>query len=89
MSQFEDVKCDGIDSFRLACREMGIPVMDLIVRTARWVDPAAVAVLPVWYPAFYRGMELLMADWKRHNFSTRRIESERLTIARFGPLKQL
>lgn len=55
---------DGIDVFKITCLEMGIPVMDLIVRTARWVDPAVVNILPVWYPAFYRGMPVFKADWK-------------------------
>jgi hypothetical protein len=55
---------DGIDVFKAACREMGISVMDLIVRTSRWADPTVVRVLPVWYPAFYRGMPLYKADWK-------------------------
>ena len=55
---------DGLDIFKNACVEMGIPVMDLIVRTARWVDPDVVSALPVWYPAFHRGMELFKADWK-------------------------
>jgi hypothetical protein len=56
---------DGLDTFKTACLEMQIPVMDLIVRTARWADPAVVTELPVWYPAFRRGMELFKADWNR------------------------
>lgn len=55
---------DGLDTFRAACVEIGIPVMDLIARTARWVDPRVVSVFPVWYPAFYRRMPLFMEDWK-------------------------
>jgi hypothetical protein len=54
---------DGLDVFKTACAEMRVPVMDLIVRTARWIDPAVVRVIRVWYPAFYRGMELFQADW--------------------------
>jgi len=55
---------DGLDAFKEACLRVGIPVMDLIVHTARWIDPAVVRELPVWYPAFHRGMELFKADWK-------------------------
>jgi len=55
---------DGLDIFKAACVKMGIPVMDLIVGTARWIDPRVVSVLPVWYPAFHRGMPLFKRDWK-------------------------
>jgi hypothetical protein len=55
---------DGIDLYKKACSDLSIPVMALIVRTARWVDPRVMTELPVWYPAFHRGMPLFQADWK-------------------------
>jgi hypothetical protein len=55
---------DGLDIFKAACMKMGIPMMALIVQTARWADPRVVSILPVWYPAFHRRMPLFKADWK-------------------------
>lgn len=54
---------DGNERFLEVCLELDIPVLELVARTARWVDPAVVRALPVWYPAHYRKMPLYKADW--------------------------
>lgn len=55
---------DGNELFSQVCAELGVPVMHLVARTARWVDPAVFRALPVWHPAFHRKMPLFQADWQ-------------------------
>lgn len=59
----QDDSDDGLRVFAKVCVALNVPVMDLIVRSARWVDPAIASGLPVWYPAFHRGMPLFQANW--------------------------
>lgn len=47
-------------------------VVDLIVRTARWVDPATFHALPVWCPEVARGQPLYDASWSRRYTNTKR-----------------
>lgn len=54
---------DGNELFSQVCADLGVPVMQLVARTARWVDPDVFRALPVWYPAFQRKMPLFKADW--------------------------
>lgn len=47
-------------------------VVDLIVRTARWVDPATFHRLPIWCPDVARGQPLYDAGWSRRYTNTKR-----------------
>ena len=54
---------DGRAVFRRAAEDMEVNILDLVARTARWVHPETFRALPLWYPAFHRGMELYNANW--------------------------
>ena len=59
---------DGNDALR-----DDIPaVVELIERTARWVNPETFRRLPVWYPHTARGRPLFDASWTRPYTNTRR-----------------
>ena len=55
---------DGNKLFLSVCKELGLPVLELVVRTARWVHPEVFHQLPLWYPAHRRKMPLFQVDWK-------------------------
>jgi hypothetical protein len=50
---------DGIEAIR---RDLG-PIVRLIVRTARWVNPKTFRALPVWYPETARGLPVYDAQY--------------------------
>jgi hypothetical protein len=51
---------NGLDEIREE-----LPVfLQLIERTARWVNPDSFRSLPVWYPECARGSQRYLADWK-------------------------
>jgi hypothetical protein len=75
---------DGLDIFKSACLDMGISVIDLIVHTARWVDPEIARILPVWYPAYHRGMELFQADWVTPQMNAKRGQRVKESNVRAG-----
>jgi hypothetical protein len=47
-------------------------VVDLIVRTARWVAPETFQRLPIWCPEVARGQALYDASWSRRYTNTKR-----------------
>ena len=47
-------------------------VVELIERTARWVNPETFRRLPVWAPHTARGRPLYTADWTRRYTTTRK-----------------
>jgi hypothetical protein len=55
-----------------AIREDIPAVVDLIVRTARWVDPETFRRLPIWCPEIARGQPLFDAGWTRRYTNTKR-----------------
>lgn len=63
---------DGNERFLEVCVDLGIPVLELVARTARWIDPAVAQILPVWFPAHYRKMPLYQADWATPQLVSRR-----------------
>jgi hypothetical protein len=48
-------------------------VVELIVRTARWVAPETFRRLPVWCPEVARGQPLYDAGWQRRATNTNRV----------------
>lgn len=64
-SKIEDMEIgDGLVNFKTACLELGFDPIPLIVKTARWVDPATYDLLPVWYPETARRMPIYSSkDW--------------------------
>lgn len=59
---------DGIEALR-----SDIPaIVELIVRTARWVHPDTFRALPVWVPHAARGRALYDASWMHRSTNTRR-----------------
>ena len=59
----DGVVYDGNELFLKVCKDLNVPVLELVVRTARWVHPAVFRELPLWYPAHARKMPLFKADW--------------------------
>jgi hypothetical protein len=64
-----------------AIREDIPAVIDLIVRTARWVHPATFQRLPIWCPEVARGQPLFDAGWTRRYTNTKR--SNAVTLEKF------
>ena len=48
-------------------------IMQLIERTARWVDPETFRLLPVWYPEHARRAQLYDASWSQPRQNTNKI----------------
>lgn len=60
---------DGLDELKHE-----IPsIVDLIVRTAKWVHPDAFRALPVWYPETARRQPIYDASWQRVYKNTNRV----------------
>lgn len=61
---------DGLEALR---RELSLAdVMQLIERTARWVDPKTFQYLPVWYPEHARRGLFYKANWSEPQMNTNR-----------------
>lgn len=59
-----------------ALREDIPAVVELIERTARWVNPETFKRLPVWAPHTARGQPLYDARWSRQSTNTRKTTGE-------------
>jgi hypothetical protein len=59
---------DGLDELRHAMPA----VVELIVRTAKWVHPDTFRLLPLWYPETARGQPIFDASWSRQYTNTKR-----------------
>lgn len=61
---------DGLEALR---REMGLPeIMNLIERTARWVDRETFEYLPIWYPEHSRRSLFYKANWSEPQMNKNR-----------------
>lgn len=66
----KDLLLDGLDAL---LRELSLAdVMQLIERTAKWVDPKTFAYLPVWYPEHARGSLFYKANWSEPQMNRKR-----------------
>jgi hypothetical protein len=63
---------DGLFAFANACQGLGIEIVPLLVRTAKWVHPETFRLLPVWYPEYSRRCKRYNATWTKQAFNTKR-----------------
>ena len=64
MEALNEVLGDGLEILR---KEFAlVAIMEIIEKTARWVDPATFKLLPLWYPEYARGNDLYDRTWSEH-----------------------
>lgn len=83
------IQMDGNEEFNRILNDLQLNAIDLVAKTARWVHPDTFKMMPVWYPALYRGCQRYNREWTKQTFITKRTSGIKTKVTETNVYGQL